>query len=164
MKEVYTKLFIGDDNDCMACSTDPGFSIVHACQSCHQGALNYKSSLPSTHPSCLIYENGTQIYLNMVDVPYELQSEFTHPVFKSAMEFIHREIKTKNVLVHCNFGYSRSPSLGLVYLAINGLIPNKSLEKAAQEYFKLYPKYTPGRGITLYMNNNWDFLMNLLTA
>ena len=162
MKEVYTKLFIGDDNDCMACSTDPGFSIVHACQSCHQRALNYKVSLPSTHPNHLIYEYGAHLYLNMLDTPYELDSEFTHPVFKRAMEFIHHEIKTKKLLVHCNFGYSRSPSLGLVYLAINGLIPNKSLEEALNEYVKLYPKYAPGRGIRLYMKNNWDFLMNEL--
>ena len=164
MKEVYTNIYIGEDIDCDACSIDPCFSIVHACQSCHQMALNYKGLLPSTHPHYLIYENDNHLYLNLVDTPYEFQPEFTNPVFKSAIKYIHREINTQKLLIHCNFGYSRSPSLGLVYLAITGVIPNKSLEKAAQEFFKLYPKYSPGRGITLYMNNNWDFLMNLLTA
>ena len=162
MIEVYTNLYIGEDKDCDAHLSDPHFSIVHACQTCHQMALNYQGALPSDHPHYLIYENNNQLYLNLVDTPYEFQCEFANPVFESAIRFIHREINTKKILVHCNFGYSRSPSLGLVYLAIQGVIPNKSLKDAAQEYFNLYPKYTPGRGITLYMNNNWDFLMNLL--
>jgi hypothetical protein len=160
MRRIYTNLFVGGDIDCNADTIDPSISIVHACKTCHQKALYYSGSLPSSHPNYLIYEQGSNLYLNMVDMPNELLSKFTNPIFIHAMDFINREIKTKNVLVHCNFGMSRSPSLGLVYLASTGVISNNSLEKAADEFFCLYPKYSPGTGIMLYMKRNWDFLMN----
>ena len=162
MIEIYTNLYIGEDFDCEELLEDPGFSIVHACQSCHHRAQDYRSPMPSTHPNYLIYENGSHLYLNLVDTPYEFLPELANPVFKSAMEFIHREIKNKKLLIHCNFGYSRSPSIGMVYLAINSLIPNNSFEEAVIEYLKLYPNYTPGKGIALYLQHNWDFLMKEL--
>jgi predicted protein tyrosine phosphatase len=160
MKEIYTNLYIGDDNDCDACSADSGFSIVHACQSCHQRVLKDKGSLPQTDPSYLIYEQETDLYLNLIDSPYEFLPEYTHPVFKRALEFIQREIKTKKVLVHCNFGYSRSPSIGLIYLAMTGAIPRDSFVEAANEFGLLYPKYSPGTGIILYMQKHWNYLVN----
>ena len=104
--------------------------------------------------------DAPHLYLNMVDMPNELLPKFTHPMFKAAMGFIDREIKNKKVLIHCNYGMSRSPSLGLTYLAISGVIPKNSFEAAAGKFMELYPKYSPGMGITLYMKHNWDFLMN----
>ena len=162
MNEIYANLFIGDDDDCDSCSMDSGFSIVHACKTCHQGALKYKGFLPSTHPNYLSYEDGKHLYHNLVDMPNELLAKYTNPIFKHSMEFIKREIESlnKKVLVHCNFGYSRSPSLGLTYLAITGIIPKKSIKEAMDEFIRLYPRYSPGRGIILYMQHNWDFLMN----
>ena len=161
MKEVNANLFIGDDADCNVCARNPEFSIVHACKTCHQKALGYnRGALPSVHPNYLIYEKGAHLYLNMVDMPGEFLPEFTHPIFKTAMDFITREIQNKKVLVHCNYGMSRSPSLGLVYLARTGVISKACLEDAANEFEARYPRYSPGTGITLYMRRNWDFLMN----
>ena len=161
MKEVYTNLFIGDDADCNVCSMNPEFSIVHACKTCHQKALGYRGALPPTHPNCLVYENGAHLYLNMVETgPNELLPKLTHPVFKSAMGFIAREIQNKKVLVHCNYGMSRSPSLGLIYLAKTGVITKKSFEEAMNKFYELYPKYAPATGRMLYLKNNWDFLVN----
>ena len=160
MNEIYTNLFIGDDDDCYTCLLDSGFSIVHACKTCHQEVLKYHGLLPHTHPNYLIYEHGKNLYLNMVDMPNEFLAKYTNPIFKHAMGFIKREIQNKKVLIHCNFGYSRSPSLGFIYLAITGVISKKSINEAMNEFIKLYPKYSPGNGIILYMQHNWDFLMN----
>jgi len=162
MKEVHTNLFIGDDADCRACTAKPEFAIVHACKTCHQKALNYPGALPATHPHYLVYEHGKNLYLNMVDMPTEFLPKFTHPLFGHAMDFIDREIKTKKVLIHCNYGASRSPSLGLTYLAITGVISKNSIEEAAAEFEEAYPKYAPGMGILFYMKRYWDFLMHEL--
>jgi len=164
MTQIHTNLFIGGDSDCDACSVNKEFSIIHACKTCHQEVLKYGGALPQSHPNYLILERGPHIYLNMVDMPNELVPKYTHPMFKSAMDFISREIKSKKVLVHCNFGVSRSPSLGLVYLARTGVISNSSLGEAAGEFAVLYPKYSPGMGITLYMKRNWEYLMNEITS
>ena len=163
MKEIYTNLFIGNDNDCGVCATKSDYSIVHACKTCHQRALNYRGSLTPTHPNYLVYEHGRHIYLNIVDMPNELLPKFAHPIFKKAMIFINREIPNNKVLIHCNMGQSRSPSLGLAYLAIIDVIPKKSYAEAINEFTKLYPGYLPGTGIMLYMQHNWDFLMNELS-
>jgi predicted protein tyrosine phosphatase len=96
----------------------------------------------------------------MVDMPNELLPKYTNPIFICALSFIIREIQNKKIIIHCNMGQSRSPSLGLAYLAITGIISNNSYEEAAKEFRKLYPEYLPGTGIMLYMRHNWDFLMN----
>jgi hypothetical protein len=161
MKKIYDSLFIGSDDDCATCVINPEFSIIHACKTCHQRAVGYKGSLPSTHPNYLIYENDAHLFLNMVDIPNELLPKFTNLIFNCAMKFIKREIQDKKILIHCNMGQSRSPSLGLAYLAITGIISNNSYEVAMKEFIGLYPEYLPGTGIMLYMQHNWNFLMNI---
>ena len=168
MKEVHKNFFIGNDTDCDVCRSNPEFSIIHACKTCHQRALRYSGSLPSSHPNYLILEDSPasierrNLYLNMVDMSNELLPEFTNPIFKQAIAFINREIQTKKVLIHCNLGMSRSPSIGLVYLAKTGIISKKSFAEAVNEFVILYPRYSPGTGILSYMQYNWDYLMNEL--
>jgi hypothetical protein len=161
MKEIYTNLFIGSDDDCDTCMINPEYSIIHACKTCHQKAIGYKGPLPSTHPNYLIYEKGKNLFLNMVDMPNELLPKFTNPIFNCAINFIKREIQNKKVLIHCNMGQSRSPSLGLAYLAVTGIISNNSYETTMKEFRELYPEYSPGTGIMLYMQRNWDYIMNI---
>ena len=126
MKEIYSNLFIGNDEDCDNCTRNSKFSIVHACQSCHRKALNYANYLPNTHPNYLTYENGEHLFLNIVDMYDELLTQFMHPIVKATLSFIESRIQHKKILIHCNFGSSRSPSLGLIYLAHKGIIPNNS--------------------------------------
>ena len=162
MKEIHTNLFIGTDADCRICSEDSGFSIVHACQSCYLQAVNFRTARSPKHPHHLVFENASQLYLNLLDTPEELVSKSTNPLFKGAIEFIKRELQNKKVLIHCNLGMSRSPSIGLVYLARTGVIPKNSYKEAYADFLKLYPKYYPGTGITLYLINKWNILMNKL--
>lgn len=161
MKEIYTNLFIGNDVDCATYVKNSEYSIIHVCKTCHQRAVGYKGSLPSTHPNYLIYENDTHLFLNMVDMPTEFLPKFTNPILNCAISFIKREIRNKKILIHCNIGQSRSPSIGLIYLAINGIISNNTFNTAMEEFRKLYPEYMPGTGIMLYMQHNWSFLMNI---
>jgi len=159
MQQVHTNLFIGTDEDCTTFTKNAGFAIVHSCKSCHQKRLENNGTLSSTHPHYLVYEEDSHLYLNLLDLPTELLPEIAHPMFKSAMEFIHREIQNKKVLIHCKFGMSRSPSIGLAYLAISGVISNNSFKEAINDFLSLYPGYAPGTGITFYMKHHWDFLM-----
>ena len=162
MKEIYKNLFIGSDIDCANNFINPEFSIIHACKTCHQKTLNYSKSLPSTHPNYLIYEKDAHLYLNMVDMPNELLPMYTNPIFKHAINFINREIQNRKILIHCNQGHSRSPSLGMIYLAKNDIITKKSYAEAKVEFEKLYLEFAPGNGIMLYMQHNWNYLVNEL--
>jgi hypothetical protein len=159
MIQISKNLFIGNDDDCINFST--GYMVIHACKTCHSSALGYRGSLPSNHPNYLIYETGNHLFLNMVDMERELLPKYTHPIMKTAMDFIEKNISENKILIHCNQGQSRSPSIGLVYLARQGIVANRSYTDSVTEFIKLYPGYNPGSGVSLYLQNNWNDVMGL---
>lgn len=131
------------------------WAIVHACKSpCHQRALRYKGSLPKTHPHYLTYEIENHLFLNMIDPPTPL---FKPQLFTASLDFIEKHISERKVLIHCNLGLSRAPSIALLYLAKRtDAITNASYKEAIQEFIKLFPRYSPSRGIAIYLLKNWS--------
>lgn len=154
MQEVHNRIFVGCDYECF--ESKQGWVTVHACKSpCHQIAVGYRGSLPSNHPNYLVLERKNNLYLNMIDPPQPL---FMMPLFTEFLRFtrIHWN-NGKNIFIHCNKGESRAPSLALLFLAkVIGKISNESFEKAKEEFMIIYPYYTPGIGIQIYLRENWD--------
>lgn len=161
MTEIYPNIYIGTDQECNI-SPSEDWVVIHACKHpCHVNAVGYKGSLPSTHPHYLVMEKGQNLFLNMVDMEKELIPTYTNPIMKSAMEFIDKHIADQKILIHCNQGLSRSPSIALLYLAYKGYISNDSYSNAVNDFRKMFPIFNPGRGIALYMNNNWGEILKL---
>jgi predicted protein tyrosine phosphatase len=157
MIEVSKNLFVGSEGDCF--NNREGWVVIHACKHpCHQIKVGYMGSLPKHHPRYLIDEDSNNLYLNLVDMEKELSTEFTDPIIKKAMEFIENNISSKKVLIHCNLGESRAPSIALIYLAKAGLVPKEDCKTAVEEFKKHYPIYSPKTGIMLYIKNNWKSL------
>ncbi|MFA5781849.1 MAG: dual specificity protein phosphatase [Bacteroidales bacterium] len=155
MIKVFENLFVGNDEDCNSMMNE-GWAVIHACKiHCHQKAVSYKGNLKSTHPNYLIYERYNHLFLNMVDMEQELLPLYTNPIMKAAMSFIDKHISDKKVLIHCNQGISRSPSIALLYLARIEKIANDTFNNAVIDFKKKYPLYNPGKGILMYMNKNW---------
>lgn len=158
MIEVFKNLYIGNDQTC-SFNISSDWYVIHACKHpCHRRTLGYNNSLHSTHPNCLIFEKNNHLVLNMVDMEQEFLARFTNPIIFSALKFIEKNIENGKVLIHCNQGVSRSPSIALVYLAKKGEIQNGNYIEAKSDFLKLYPKYSPGKGISAYLNKNWSFL------
>ncbi len=159
MIEIFNNIFIGTDQEC-SITHSADWAVIHACKyPCHANAVGYKGSLPPMHPNYLVLENDHSLFLNMVDMEKELSPIYTNPIMKSAMEFIEKHIAEQKTLIHCNQGLSRSPSIALLYLASKGYITNDSYSNAVADFRKMYPVFNPGRGIALYMNNNWDEIL-----
>ena len=156
MFEVHARLFIGTERACFFTRRDD-WAVIHACKSpCHQKALGYKGSLPNNHPNYLTYERENHLFLNMIDPNEPL---FMPPLFLASLDFIEKHISERKVLIHCNEGLSRSPSLALLYLAKRAeIISGKSYGEAVKDFIKLFPSYRPGRGIVLYLQLNWKRL------
>jgi len=154
MFEIYQNLFIGNEFECFFDNRDD-WAVIHACKSpCHQRALGYRKSLSSTHPNYLTFETGNHLFLNIIDPPAPL---FKLPLFTSAISFIDKHLQQRKVLVHCNHGLSRAPSIGLLYLAKRtDVISNANYREAAQDFLQIYRRYQPGRGIVIYLSNNWN--------
>jgi predicted protein tyrosine phosphatase len=156
MIEVYPNLFVGNDNDCFYHEKEH-WAVIHACKSpCHQKILSYKGSLPQNHPNYLIYETTSHLFLNIIDPPNPL---FKAQLFTRSLDFISNRIPERKVLVHCNNGLSRAPSIALLFLAKRTKkINNESYKQAVTDFKKLCPYYQPGTGIALYLFQNWQVL------
>jgi len=148
MKEIYDGLYVGNDEDCMEFKG----AVVHACQSCFVRGVHGRVE------GRKVFENADDLYLNLLDIS-SLSYDYAYPIFKKSMEFIERKIKEKEVLVHCNFGMSRSPSIALLYMAKKGYIDNSSFKNALDDFKKIYNYYSPGFGMYRYFDGYWKDIM-----
>ncbi len=161
MIKVHRNLFIGNGDSCKFYTTT-NTAVIHACKHpCHVNAVGYEGNLSQGHPYYLTYEKGKHLFLNMVDMEREFHPKFTHPMMVASIRFIKKHIVGDSVLIHCNQGLSRSPSIALVYLAIIKEINSQSFQQASQGFKEKYPDYLPGKGISAYLAKNWIFLMSI---
>ena len=156
MRKIIDRLFVGNDSDCF--HHKEGWVCIHACKiKCHQRAVGYTGNLRKRHPNYLHKKEENNLYLNIIDPPIPL---FPNELFEYFFEFIipHWE-NGKNILIHCNQGQSRAPSLALLFLAkYLGMISNLSYDSAVQDYKKLDEYFNPGNGIAKHYKRNWDQL------
>ncbi len=91
----------------------------------------------------------------MVDTP--TGKYFDALLFDKSIEFIDEHLDlNKKVLIHCNQGMSRSPSIGLLYLAVKEKINNSTFNIAKEEFLKIYPNYSPS-GVQEFLIENWNY-------
>jgi len=153
MIEVHKRVFVGTDLECRP--GDTAWAVVHACKiPCHQHAVGYVGSLPKTHPNYLVLDKPNDLYLNMIDPSQPL---FMLPLFTSFMHFAsQRWDEGRALLIHCNQGESRAPSLAMLLLAKHiGVISASSFDAARHEFDAIFPAYAPGLGIQSYLRQHW---------
>ena len=156
MQEVHERVFVTNEESCQSGSAE--FAVIHACKTpCHQLAVGYKGSLPNTHPNYLVLEREYDLYLNIIDPPVPL---FKPGLFSSFMKFANKHwTEQRTIIIHCNQGQSRAPSLALLFLAkCLCVINNDSYHTARVEFEAIYPIYRPGNGIETYFEKNWGKL------
>ena len=162
MIEILTNLFIGDENDYKYhVASHSGWAVVHACKEpYHRQALGYKTrGAPKEHPEYLIAKRGNRLILNLVDV--DDPSYIAKEIIDSALQFIDESLLSgSKVLVHCNKGESRAPSIGLLYMAYKGLFSKMDYYQSVNEFMKKYPAYNPAGGFRLFTMNNWGMYCN----
>lgn len=156
MYNVFDRLFIGSISDCRY--GDEKWAIVHACKfPCHQNAVKCNGDLSPSHPHYLSLELERDLYLNMID---PLKPLFKRPLFIDFLTFSNKQwINQRKILIHCERGESRAPSLALTFLAKSiHVVSNFSFKDAMDDFLKLFPFYRPGLGIQTYLENNWATL------
>lgn len=113
-------------------------------------------SMPSDNSEYLWAERSHALYLNMVDA--REPKFFSKELFDKAIDFIEKEIKDeRDVLIVCNKGESRSPSIAFLYMLGKGYFDGiddfeEAIEKFKNEY---YPTYNPGIGIYVAIRDYW---------
>lgn len=144
--KVAENLFVADMEGCGGMENA---AYIHACKTpCHQRAVGYEGSLPPDHPNYLSVEGNNSLFLNMIDPPVPL---FKPESFLMALIFISKHIKERPVVIHCNQGLSRSPSIAMLYM-----FRDKEYGEAVEAFKSIFPQYVPGAGIQTFLNENWS--------
>lgn len=153
---ITDNLYIGN-NESLIFTNTRDWVIIHACQLYHYKLLGWSTfNRPKKDDkNYLIYETPNEISLNWVDGGSHLYDWFGVERFNHLLDIIDTGRKTKKILIHCDLGHSRSPSLALLYLAKRtNLICNTTFTQAYMGFVKLYPQYRPG-GILNYIETHW---------
>lgn len=159
MIEIHPDLYIGNEYDYeQTVRHAPRWCVVHACKEpYHRLALRYTGrGAPKDHPEYLIARRGDRLILNLVDAPDP--AYIPQVVIDTALEFIDTGLREGNrVLVHCNEGRSRSPGIGLLYLAAyTDRFDGTDFFEAETIFRSIYPPYSPKKGMRGYMMENWE--------
>ena len=160
MVEVYKNLFVGSEVDYYLNPRQfDDWCVVHACKEpFHRQALGYTGrAAPKESPYYyFLYDIHNHLILNIVDVPDP--RFFSDIMIDEAIKYcVSGLTANKKVLIHCNQGESRAPTIALMVLKALDVAPSDFDD--AIEYFKsIYTSYSPKNGIFEYARNRWDTL------
>lgn len=149
MIEVSKRLYVGSLDDFHHQDAE---AVVSATKTVHRRFIHARKE----HPEYIVAERGSHLMLNWVDGPARLYEWSGPETFTRSLDFIQKHLVAGDrVLVHCDQGVSRSPTLALLYLAKRERsISNASFQAAAADFSALYPRYNPA-GIADYVAEHW---------
>lgn len=158
MIEVAPNLFVGSqDDEAQVRGLDGWYIISAAKEPYHRAALGYTGrAAPMNQPGYLMVRQSDRLILNLVDVD---DPAYIHDlIIDTALIDIYTHLDLgKKVLVHCNQGQSRAPTIALLYLRkfthdFDGL----DYAAAVEKFKTIYPPYAPARGMAEYGRQHWS--------
>ena len=159
MIELRPGLFVGGDADhaeVTAAGHEDWYIISASKEPHHRRALGYATrAAPRDDPEYLIAKRRGHLILNLVDAadPAYIPAE----IINTAIEGIDAALnRNRRVLVHCNEGKSRAPTIALLYLRrYDPAYANLTHAEGVELFMKTYPSYSPGKGMATYAEENW---------
>ena len=149
-------LFIGDDSDDVE-AQKRGYAILVCAKDGpygHRAALGYKERGAPKDDNYYHATRGKRMVLNLLDVdnPDFIPEQVIFP----ALKWINNHLKAGDkVLVHCNAGRSRGPTIAMLFLRTIGELPSGFV--TSEKVFRaLYPKYSPGKGMRVFARTHWE--------
>lgn len=163
MIEIFNNIFIGSEQDYYATQGEPNWAILHCCKNpFHCQFVGYRGNLPPNHPDYALKRINNEMALNLVDMDKFSANylEFNKYMFETAFLFLdeYRNIGCK-LLIHCNQGESRGPTIGMLYAARLGLFNYANFDSTVQAFRTVYPFYNPKVNIYLTAKNLWNYFV-----
>lgn len=132
--------------DMEGCKSKGDVAIIHACKHpCYEMVVG--KDVDKLSPHFFFVETGNNLYLNIIDPD---ESLFQRETFDVALWFIKKHINERKVIIHCNEGKSRSPSIAMLYL-----FKDLPYREAQNKMIELYPDFEQSLGIDEYLGTYW---------
>lgn len=150
MKQIAPRLLVGDQT----IIPNPEWYVVQAAKEpWHRRALNYTGrAAPKDHPEYLVARRDKVLILNLIDV--DDPSFVSVAMIDEAVAFVRdARGREQTVLIQCNQGQSRSPTLGMLVIAPE-LAPD--FENAETQFRSICPQYEPSKGMREFARANWN--------
>lgn len=164
MVEVYPDLFVGNQEDyermtssiLLKCFNDE-FSFVGAAKyPWHKEHAKMDGSdcegydgkaMPKDQKEYLYAEREHALYCNLIDAkdPAYIPDE----IILKCLDFIQKEMQNdRKVLICCNQGESRSPSIAMMYMIEDGFFDDcEHISDVFERFKSFYPNYKPANGM-----------------
>ena len=163
MIEVFHNLFVGSAADLPEVMTEAGavrdswFVISAAKLPWHKEALGHAGhGAPKDHPEYLIARRPNRLLLNLIDA--DKVEYIRDEIMDAALDAISNSLDAGlKVLVHCNQGQSRAPTIVLLWLRKSGhSSPELTFDGAVRLLTSaVYPAYAPAKGMADYARAHW---------
>lgn len=163
MIEIYDNIFVGSEQDYYSIQNQNHWATLHCCKNpFHCDFVGYRGNLPSNHPNYALKRIDNEMALNLVDMDRFSANylEFNKAMFEEAFNFLDEYRENKyNLLIHCNQGESRGPSLGMLYAARLGAYDFADFDSTERQFRSAYPNYHPKTNIYLTVKNLWIYFV-----
>jgi hypothetical protein len=161
MRQIIDGLWVGGDKDVPE-AKKRGYARLSATKDgpdSHRAMLGYTTMGAPKGSDYLFARKGDWMALNLIDTDdHEFISE---EMLDAGIKFIAEMMdKGKPILVHCNAGMSRGPSMAFMYLRSAGELP-QPFNRARHIFKTLYPPFDPGHGMEFWARAKWNTLENI---
>lgn len=160
MEPIIKNLWLGSDDD-VAKAKERGYARLSCCK---EGSDSHRAMLGYTTPGApkgkdyLFARRGDWMALNLIDV--NDPEMIPDAVLDAGIRFLKEQLdKGHKILVHCNAGMSRGPTIVMMFLRTIGELP-QGFVRAKHIFHTLYPKYDPGVGMESHARERWESLPN----
>jgi len=149
-------VWVGNREACVAALRDPDWALINTSKHMHATLVGVPANRLNKHQNYLRLEREGLLSFNWVDGEAKMYDWHKPEAFICALDFIDTWRPLRQVLISCDQGGSRSPTVGLLYLAKRAqLIPSDTFAEARREFVSIYPRYAPA-GIATYVARHWD--------
>ena len=153
MVEIYDSVYLGsqDDYEKLVKGRD-GWVVLQACKyPYHKQAIGDINEIDESHPEYFYAHRDNRLILNILDGDFE--ESYWDFIINYSIKFLKENFGKFKLMIHCNYGISRSSSIALLFLVEMGFLDGENFNEVEEKFKKIYPRYSPSRGINNYIKN-----------
>jgi predicted protein tyrosine phosphatase len=150
-----TGLWVGDIAAGRIRVRDDSWAVINTSKHFHATLVGVPPNQLNNSSHYLTFRREGLLSFNMVDAEARYYKMLGPQAFVDALDFIDQWSGVRSILINCDRGTSRSPTVALLYVAKRlHLIPEGSFADAHSAFLALYPIYRPG-GIGNFVAAHW---------